>query len=568
MTTRRVNMGTNNLKVSTSGTAAGGGAVNTITAGELRISSATASTNATSIYPYGGVTGSMSRLGFVPGKTYTAAVTARLTAPQTGTLGAGARAITIGLNTGGSDNYTWAVSASAPNAAGTTRLSVTFTVPANAVNVWVRFMNGEGAAAQGGSGGSVYFKDPVLVEGYTTDTFDGDSPATYDSVYAWTGTRGLSTSLELVRDYDPKVRELIKYSLRHEVTATAVPVSGAPVVLDLEDVGLTFSEDWSPHVQATLTVPAALDDSLYDLLDPTARCKIAVDVGYTYPDNTRDVRPLAVLYLMNRGVNRPDDTVELTAASAEAIAQGAKLSPWFGTVNRAGLNEWVEWFARYAMWPEVPVFISTYGPGTAAASLVDIAVTPGMDCWTLINEAASRAGAWVYVDGGGRWIITSRPEATASPAHTIAAGDDGTAFDTKTVVSREGFANSVLITYTWKEGTVDKVIHGYAEVNSGPLSTNTVGNVGDFTERAGPVTQAAANTAAASRLSNLASRSRSLLVEAHAAYWLRPSQTVETQLRTGSPESVLVRSVSYHPLVGAMNLTTRQALNVPMKVGE
>ena len=206
-------------------------------------------------------------------------------------------------------------------------------------------------------------------------------------------------------------------------------------------------------------------------------------------------------------------------------------------------------------------------PGYAAADLADIPVAAGDDCWSLISEAASRAGAWVYGDGN-RWIITGRPVNTGTIAHTVAAGDRGTLFSSDAQISREGSANSCLITYRWKEGTVDKLMSGFAEVNSGPLVPATAGRMGDATERKGPVSQATANKAAAGRLANLASRGRALLLEAHAAYWLRPSQTITAQLRTGAPEDVLIRAITYSPLAGTMNITTRQALNVPMKIGE
>lgn len=367
----------------------------------------------------------------------------------------------------------------------------------------------------------------------------------------------------------PAATLALQSSLTHEVSATAVPVTGSPVALDLEDISVTFAEDWSPHVQVSLVVPALEDEALYDLLDPLKRCKIQIATGYTYDNNVRDVHDLATVYLIRRGVKRPDNSVALEAASAEALAQTARLNPWASWVPvRTGLNEWVTWLATYAEYPAVPVIVTTFAAGYSAADLVDIPVEAGMDCWSLIAEAASRTGAWVYVDGYGRWIITGRPTDTGTVSHTVATGPTGTVFDSDAQLAREGFANSCLITYKWKSGTTDMLRSGFAEVNSGALAPASAGRMGDATERPGPISQAAANKAAASRLANLATRGRSLLLEAHAAYWLRPSQTILAQLRTGPAERVLVRAVAYHPLAGTMNVTTRQADNVPMKIGE
>jgi len=367
--------------------------------------------------------------------------------------------------------------------------------------------------------------------------------------------------------YLPAATEAIKGSLIHQTTVSAVPVTGSTVPLDVKDVTLTFSEDWSPHVQASVSIPATVDESLYAVLDPLKRCKLQISTGYVYGDGTRDVQPLATVYLTDRGTKRPDDTIELAAASAEALAQTAYLDPW--TVpSRAGLTEWVTSLVTFAMYPEVPVITSTVGAGYAAAEIATIPAAPGDNVWDLIAEAASRTSIWIYSDGTGRWIITARPVSTGTIAHTVATGEGGTAFSTDAKLSRDGFANICLGIYTWKEGTVDKLIRGWAAINSGTLDPAIVGRVMDVTEGKGPITQAAANTKAASRLANLGSRARSLLLEAHAAYWLRPSNTITAKLQTGTAEDVIVRSVTYAPLAGTMNITTRQALNVPMKIGE
>jgi len=369
-------------------------------------------------------------------------------------------------------------------------------------------------------------------------------------------------------DYSAAAPDWLKESLWHHATATAVLVPYAPRVLDLEDITLTFAEDWSPHIQADMVVPAGYDAELFDMLDPQKRVKILVEAGYTYPDGTTDVHQMAELYLLTRPVRRPDNTMALTAASGESLTQGAKLDPWTAWVpDRSGLTEFVTWAATYGLYPEVPVITSVVGSGFGAAALADLPVEAGMDLWSLISEAASRTGAWVYADGS-RWIITRSPSDTGTIAHTVTTGPDGTVFSSDSQLSRDGFANSCVIKYRWKTGTTDHLIHGYARINGGPYAPEAAGRMGDSIERAGPITPAAANQAAAARLANLATRGRSLLIEAHAAYWLRPSNTITVQLPTGPPENVLVRSVTFAPLAGTMNITTRQALNVPMKIGE
>ena len=368
--------------------------------------------------------------------------------------------------------------------------------------------------------------------------------------------------------YAPAAAEWITGDLFHEVTATAVLVPFDARELDLEDIRITLAEDWSPQIQADFEIPAGYDNDLFEMLDPQKRVKILIDAGYTYPDGTRDVHQLAELYLLTRPVRRPDNSISLTAASGEAMTQFAKLDPWTAWVpDRSGLTEFVTWAATYGMYPEAPVIESVLGSGFGAAALADLPVEAGMDLWSLIAEAAARTGAWVYADGN-RWIITRSPSMAATSAHVLATGPAGTVFSSEAQLSREGFANSSLIAYRWKTGTTDHLINGYARVSGGPYAPESAGRMGDAIERPGPITQAAANQAAAARLGNLATRGRSLLIEAHAAYWLRPSNTITVQLPTGPPETVLIRSITFAPLAGTMNITTRQALNVPMTIGE
>lgn len=128
------------------------------------------------------------RLGMQPGKTYTAVGTIRLAAMQTGTPSDRAR--TLVVFTKNPSGYQENRSAQAPNAAGATQLRVTFTVPPDATEAFVRLYNG---TAQGG--GDVWWDGLMLVEGtYAGAYFDGDTPDTAQTDYAWTGTAHASMS--------------------------------------------------------------------------------------------------------------------------------------------------------------------------------------------------------------------------------------------------------------------------------------------------------------------------------------------------------------------------------------
>lgn len=141
-----------------------------------------------------GGTGSLTGSGitFVPGKTYTVQATLRMTAALSGPLDSRSRRIYVGANTG-SGNALLAQSAAAPNAAGVTRLSVTFTVPLAATTCYVLLFNGASAG-----NGDVWWDDLVIVEGtYGGPYFDGATPDTLEYSYSWTGAADASTSTKV-----------------------------------------------------------------------------------------------------------------------------------------------------------------------------------------------------------------------------------------------------------------------------------------------------------------------------------------------------------------------------------
>ncbi|MES2630351.1 MAG: prepilin-type N-terminal cleavage/methylation domain-containing protein [Patescibacteria group bacterium] len=123
------------------------------------------------------------RIGMEAGKTYTASGTIRLTGAQIGTIGGSARKLTAWYTVGGV--HTQTSSAAAANAAGSTRLSVTFSVPAGATAAWLRLYNG----ASSGNG-DVWWDSIMLTEGSAQPNYaDGSSAG-----WAWLSTANSSTS--------------------------------------------------------------------------------------------------------------------------------------------------------------------------------------------------------------------------------------------------------------------------------------------------------------------------------------------------------------------------------------
>lgn len=128
-----------------------------------------------------------------PGTTYTVSATFVAGGPLAGTPGANARRI-VAFTRRGSAGYVRTSSPQAPNAAGETRLSVTFTVPEGATEAFVRFYYGHSA-----SSGSVFWDALKLVETVpgdltTMDYWDGSTTNTDEYAYSWDEIPGLSVS--------------------------------------------------------------------------------------------------------------------------------------------------------------------------------------------------------------------------------------------------------------------------------------------------------------------------------------------------------------------------------------
>lgn len=374
--------------------------------------------------------------------------------------------------------------------------------------------------------------------------------------------------------FRPKVADLITGSLRHEVEVTAVTAAGVRIPIDVTDGDLTvrFSEDWSPYGQVSVEAAIPKDQATLDALDPRLNCQVEIRAGYTYPDTERDVWPLGTFGLRSRPVNRPANTLKLNAATDEARAQDRKVI-WSGSsISRAGINEAATWLINYALAPSVPSIVSTFPAGSFAADLNNLEINIGEDMWNGLDDVAGRTGARIYCDENRVWRIGGRPELSGTPAHTILTGERvGTIVSSEANLSREdGWANAVVLRHRWTPAgaSSESSVMGYAGAADGPYAISAVGYCVHFEPGDTPITTAQANKKAATRLRNLISRGRSLNVTAIAAYWLRPGMTVAVQLPTGSLEKLIIQSITFHPLTGLMDITTRQPVDVTITSGE
>lgn len=368
--------------------------------------------------------------------------------------------------------------------------------------------------------------------------------------------------------YAPELAALITRSLEHYVDVTAVPANAAPFPLDATEVSVTFSEDWSPHIQAQITAAVPASQAQLDALDGRALCRVHVRAGYIHPDLTEDVHDLANLGLRVRGVPRPADTVTLEADSDEFRAQERVVRFASSSIPQGGMNETLGAMAVTCMHPDGVGLLTDFPAGYRADVPSGQVAEAGDNMWSLMADIAASAEVWLYVDGNREWNIRRRATLAGTPAHELKVGQDGTIITSTTSLDRDEWFNDVVLRYRWKNGTAEQDIIGRATVTSGAYSVNEVGYRTKYVSYGTYTTQTRANSAARTMLSNLVTRGRSLQLTAAAAYWLRPGATVRVTLPTGDPELHLVQSVTFRPIQGLMDITTRQPLNVTITTGE
>jgi hypothetical protein len=194
------------------------------------------------------------------GQKYTLSGYVRIQAVHGGTPQPGARRLqAIATFQDGSTTSTslLAQSVQAPNTANTTtRLSVSFTVPWNAVSVAARLVNG----ASNFNDNSIYLDGVLLTEGDGTDTngqpldyFDGDNPVDSLYSYAWTGDRSNSTSVRTpLVDRDPSTLIWSPGTGGMEFLQPIVQAGGFRLIQDIDGSWLLADNDYRVPGQARI----------------------------------------------------------------------------------------------------------------------------------------------------------------------------------------------------------------------------------------------------------------------------------------------------------------------------
>ncbi|MFW5473686.1 hypothetical protein ACOCJ5_10280 [Knoellia sp. CPCC 206450] len=360
--------------------------------------------------------------------------------------------------------------------------------------------------------------------------------------------------------FSPAVAALVTTSHRQRVRAEALFPDGTTYALEVEDYMLEWTERRSPRVEGTLSC-ALPDAATLEKLDPRTHVRIKVWAAYWLPAAAAwDEQLVADLHLRHRSVRRPANTVTLKVAGLEALlldnggyAEGASDSDT-GTRTAAAYIAWMG-AAILEGTPSAGV-PWTVEPGGLTGEYVQAAPS---NQWEELLNLAERENLDAYDDGLRHMVVTSDAVFTP-PVHELDVDPDvGTLTDSDATMDRELWANHVLVRYTAPAPagqSGELVITGTATVTGGPYTPAKSHWKQMLVERDGHPTQAKANAAARFLLRRLLSRSRGHNLEAVAAWWLRPGDTVGLTLPTGGRVLHLVSTVTFRT-GGAMTLATR-----------
>ena len=313
---------------------------------------------------------------------------------------------------------------------------------------------------------------------------------------------------------------------------------------------ITLDEAWSPRVQLGAVIPNAFTPAELAAIDPrqnTLRC--TVTAGYVHPDGTVDMHPLLAGHLRDRRARRPGNTLQLEAASDEALTQDAG---WLSTdtfKTFPGVTEALAWFASYATGTTVTID-SSVGPGYRPDLTGSIPTQAGASVWDLMADIAHAANVRLFVDTDGTWKITAK----ATAAHPTDVTVLDTASDSEDSLSRNDYYSAAVLRYEWTDaGGVDRAIIGRYGTLPGKVYTE------DFDTA---ITQASADAAAQNAVRGLSTRGDSYTCTDVAAYWLRPGDTVRVVLADGSTVDHIAKQIVFHLTAGTMTVTTRQPSNL------
>jgi hypothetical protein len=250
--------------------------------------------------------------------------------------------------------------------------------------------------------------------------------------------------------YPVSDRFLARLAESHTVATTVELFLTDGRVLDLEHTGGSVTVDRSQAIRRTCTVtladPSLIPRTPADQL-ATYGAQLRISRGVEYGDGTSELVPLGLFRLDSVDGDISEGPVTLQGKSLEVVVQDDKFTTAY-TATGTVVGAVTALIQRSVPGADV---VSTITDTPIGSRTFDVEADP----WAGAQEIAAAAGAEVYANADGTFIVATLPDLlTATPVWAVEATEGGVYVSGSRAMSSDGVYNGVLAK---GENTADNV---------------------------------------------------------------------------------------------------------------
>jgi len=228
------------------------------------------------------------------------------------------------------------------------------------------------------------------------------------------------------------------------VVKVNVLYAGSIVAEDVPFVDGSIGVDRGSDVRRTLTLtiadPADFPTSETDTYGVNGQ-RIYVEGGIRYLDGTPEVVPLGTFVISGVSGDIHTGPLTVSALGLEVLLK-TEFETASSTAGFANAAAFIEWHLTDTI-PDVSfVDLSSTGTSPVATKTWE----PGAEKWSALTEVATSAGAELYCDAAGTFVLADTPNiAFATPVWDVLAGEGGVMVSAEMAISRDGVKNRVIV---------------------------------------------------------------------------------------------------------------------------
>lgn len=333
--------------------------------------------------------------------------------------------------------------------------------------------------------------------------------------------------------------------------------TSSQLIPELRIESATIGKDSGAYPRTTASVTVAdLSPSTAQLLTPFGS-RLKFYSGIKYFDNTTEMILIADLDIVSSRLSLPAGTLELECADPSGLISaqdtGGPIRPASGDLDALTMLVWILYNRAWYYGERLP----SMPGGTPASPLLPADWNIDGDPWDAIEQLADSMGYECYFGPDRRPVLRPTPVLAATPVAQLYTGAGGSV-----TVLESGLSRATNILYLYGAPDAAGVVRrGVASDNADPSSPTYAGGAYGrvITRESRPVifaTAGQANAAAASLLSRMQGRVRSLDLQAVTDPSIEPGDTVGIRFTGGTVEKHIVGAVEIPLGAGEMRVRT------------